>query len=280
MLTIGDYQVHMLETGLFALDGGAMFGVVPKNLWNRTNPADEQNRIDMAMNVMLLIHKDGRKILIDNGVGHKYDQKFAAIYRIDHARCRLDQSLAAVGLTKSDISDVILTHLHFDHAGGSTETDASGRVVPAFPNAKYYVQKKHLEWALNPTEKDRASFIKPDFVPLRDFGVLECLDDVDGVFPHVTFFLAHGHSMFQQLPIVSDGRATVMFCGDLFPMSAHVPVPYVMAYDLQPLVTMEEKRKVLAMASEKDWLLFFEHDPKVKLGRIQRNEKGFRLEPV
>lgn len=276
-MIIGDYTVHILETGRFALDGGAMFGVVPKNLWSRTNPPDDQNRIRMAMNVLLLEHSSGRKILVDNGVGHKYSEKFASIYALDHRDCTLDQSLRAIGLSRSDITDVILTHLHFDHAGGSTELDGDGRAVPSFARARYYVQKKHFEWARNPTEKDRASFIPKDFMPLQEHSVLELLDDAVNVFPQMRLFLAHGHTMFQQLPIISDGRSTVMFCGDLFPMSAHVPVPYVMAYDIQPLKTMEEKKQILASAAEEGWILFFEHDPSIRMGRIARDDKGYRL---
>lgn len=276
-MRIGNYILHPIETGRFALDGGAMFGVVPKNLWNKTNPADEQNRITLAMRCLLLISDDGRKILIDNGVGHKYNDKFAALYRVDHSQYSLDKSLSALNLSTDDITDAVLTHLHFDHAGGSTKTDAAGNVVPTFKNAQYYVQKKHYEYGLNASEKDRASFLKPDFMPLIDTGKLILVENGDGLFPHIRFFIAHGHSPHQQLPIISDEKTTIFFCGDLMPTKTHVAVPYVMAYDNQPLVTMDEKKKILAQAVDDRWFLFFEHDPETAMGTVIKEEKGFRF---
>jgi glyoxylase-like metal-dependent hydrolase (beta-lactamase superfamily II) len=278
-MKIGPYTIQLVETGLFALDGGAMFGVVPKNLWSRTNPADEQNRIDMSMNALLL-RGGGRNILIDNGVGHKYDSKFASIYRIDHARYTIDDSLRALGVSPNDITDVILTHLHFDHAGGSTCRHTDGTVLPAFPNARYYIQKKQFEWAARATEKDRASFLKDDYMPLVEHGQLELLDGPGSPAANVELLVVNGHTMGQQLPIISDGQSTLFFCGDLVPLSAHVPIPYVMAYDLQPMVTIEEKRAVLARAVEEEWTLFFEHDPRTRFGRVTQQAKGYRLEPV
>lgn len=276
-MRIGNYILHPIETGRFALDGGAMFGVVPKNLWNKTNPADEQNRITLAMRCLLLISDDGRKILIDNGVGHKYNDKFAALYRVDHSQYSLDKSLSALNLSTDDITDAVLTHLHFDHAGGSTKTDAAGNVVPTFKNAQYYVQKKHYEYGLNASEKDRASFLKPDFMPLIDTGKLILVENGDGLFPHVRFFIAHGHSPHQQLPIISDGKTTIFFCGDLMPTKTHVAVPYVMAYDNQPLITIDEKKKILTQAIDDRWFLFFEHDPETAMGTVIKDEKGFRF---
>lgn len=276
-MKIGNYTVHPIETGRFALDGGAMFGVVPKNLWNKTNPADEQNRITLAMRCILLIADDGRKILIDNGTGHKYNDKFAAMYRVDHSQLTLDKSLSALGFTTDDITDAILTHLHFDHAGGSTKLDADGKVVPTFRNAKYYVQKKHYEYGLNATEKDRASFLKPDFMPLIESKKLNLVDDADQLFADIRFYIAHGHSPYQQLPIISDGKTTVFFCGDLMPTKTHVSVPYVMAYDNQPLVTIEEKKQILSQAVNEKWFLFFEHDPETAIGTVTKDEKGYRF---
>ena len=276
-MKIGNYSVHPIETGRFALDGGAMFGVVPKNLWNKTNPADEQNRITLAMRCILLIADDGRKILIDDGMGHKYNDKFGTMYRVDHSQFTLERSLSALDFTPDDITDAILTHLHFDHAGGSTRTDADGKVVPTFKNAKYYVQKKHYEYGLNATEKDRASFLKPDFMPLIESKALNLIDDAGQLFANIKFFIAHGHSPYQQLPIISDGKTTIFFCGDLMPTKTHVSVPYVMAYDNQPLVTIEEKKNILSHAVNENWLLFFEHDPETALGTVMKDEKGFRF---
>jgi glyoxylase-like metal-dependent hydrolase (beta-lactamase superfamily II) len=276
-MKIGPYKVFPIETGRFALDGGAMFGVVPKNLWNKTNPADDQNRITLAMRCLLLIGDDGKKILIDNGMGHKYSDKFAAMYRVDHSEFTLERSLSSLGLTTDDITDAVLTHLHFDHAGGSTKMDSDGKIVPTFKNAVYYVQKKHYEWGLNASEKDRASFLKPDFMPLIEADRLRLVDDANSLFPSIQFFIAHGHSPYQQLPIVSDGSTAIFFCGDLMPTKTHVSIPYVMAYDNQPLVTIEEKKTVLSNAIEKKWLLFFEHDPETALGSVIKDDKGFRF---
>ncbi|MCK6542174.1 MBL fold metallo-hydrolase [bacterium] len=274
---IGAYHLHPVETGRFALDGGAMFGVVPKNLWNKTNPADEQNRITLAMRCLLLVSDDGKKILIDNGVGNKYNEKFASMYRIDHSVYTLERSLQKYDLTPNDITDVILTHLHFDHAGGSTKMDEQGRIVAAFPNAKYYVQKKHYEWGEKASEKDRASFLKPDYEPLVQSGQLQLIEQIDGIFPNITFFIANGHSPYQQLPIIHDAQHTVFFCGDLIPTTTHIAVPYVMAYDNQPLVTIAEKKDILIRAFENRWILFFEHDPETAMSGVRRDEKGFRM---
>lgn len=276
-MRIGNYSVHPIETGRFALDGGAMFGVVPKNLWNRTNPADEQNRITLAMRCILLIADNGRKILIDNGLGHKYNDRFASMYRIDHSQFTLDKSLIALGLSTDDITDVILTHLHFDHAGGSTKTDVNGNVVPTFKNAQYYVQKKHYEYGLKASEKDRASFLKQDFQPLIESEKLNLIDEAGQLFANIRFFIAHGHSPYQQLPIISDGKTTIFFCGDLMPTKTHVSVPYVMAYDNQPLVSIDEKKTILSQAVNDRWFLFFEHDPDTAIGSILKDEKGYRF---
>jgi len=277
-MQIGPYTLHAIETGRFALDGGAMFGVVPKNLWSRTNPPDDQNRISMALRALLLVDKNGRRILIDNGIGHKYNDKFAAMYRIDHSVYTLEKSLAAHELKREDITDVILTHLHFDHAGGSTQFDTNGKVVPTFPNARYYVQKKHYEWGLSATEKDRASFLKDDYLPLIESNRLQLVGtEANSLFPHIQFFMASGHSPCQQLPIISDGNTTVFFTADLIPMTPHVSIPYVMAYDNQPLVTIEEKKTILSRAFDEKWYLFFEHDPATACATVRRDEKGYRI---
>lgn len=279
-MRLGSYEIHAIETGRFALDGGAMFGVVPKNLWNRTNPADEQNRITLAARCLLLLHDDGRKVLIDNGLGHKFDEKLVSIYQIDHTEYTLERSLAHHGLTPNDITDMILTHLHFDHAGGSTVKTAEGRIVPTFPQATYYVQKNHLVHARNPTEKDRASFFKSDFEPVIEAGRLHELDGESCPLPNIRFFVAHGHSPYQQLPILSDSVHTLFFCGDLVPTATHVQVPYVMAYDNQPLVTIREKKDILGRAFDEQWTLVFEHDPQISAARIRRDEKGYRIDEV
>ncbi len=275
-MRIGPYEIHSIETGRFALDGGAMFGVVPKNLWSKTNPPDEQNRITLAMRCLLLLHEDGRKILIDNGVGHKYSEKFASIYRIDHSQFTLEASLLEYGLSTNDITDVLLTHLHFDHAGGSTKV-VNGEVVPTFENAKYYVQNKHYDWGKTASEKDRASFIKADYEILATSKRMIFLAGEDCHLPNIRFFIANGHSPNQQLPIVYDDHRSIFFCGDLIPTMTHVAVPYVMAYDNQPLVTIEEKKHVLNQAVKEKWILFFEHDPATVGATVILDDKGYRV---
>ncbi len=274
---IGSYTLYPIETGRFALDGGAMFGVVPKTLWSRSQPADEKNRITLAARCLLLIHDDGRKILIDNGIGHKYDEKFASIYRVDHAHSSIVSSLGQLDLAPGDITDIILTHLHFDHAGGSTQRLSDGRVTPTFPNARYYVQRRHLDHARRPVEKDRASFLVDDYEPVFQSGAGVLLDGPDCPLPDIRFFIANGHSPYQQLPIISDGQTTVFFCGDLIPTSTHVNIPYVMAYDNQPLVTIAEKKEILGKAFDENWILFLEHDPGMTAVTVRRDEKGYHF---
>ncbi len=272
-MTIGPYQLFPVETGRFALDGGAMFGIIPKPLWAKTNPPDERNRIELAARALLIIG-NGRKILVDNGNGEKFTGKQIEIYRLDHSRFTLDASLRERGLTREDITDVLLTHLHFDHAGGSTIRE-DGHLKPAFPNARYYVQRSHWEQALHPTEKDRGSFMPDDYLPLKEHGVLEFLDGEGELFPGISLLVMNGHTVAQQLPRISDGRTTLLYCCDLFPTTSHIPLPYIMAYDIRPLTTLDEKKKILAAAVEERWTLFFEHDPLTVAGNVQRTEKGY-----
>lgn len=274
-MKIGQYEFFPIETGRFALDGGAMFGVVPRVLWMKTNPPDERNRITMAARALLILG-NGRKILVDNGNGNKFTEKLIDIYRLDHSQYDLNSSLKQYGLTPNNITDVILTHLHFDHAGGSTIKE-NGVLKPAFANAKYYVQKAHWQQALNPTEKDRASFMPDDYLPLREHGVLELVDGEFDVFPNISLLVMNGHTNAQQLVKVSDGKTTLLYCCDLFPTTSHIPLPYIMAYDLRPLTTLEEKRRILTQAADEDWVLYFEHDPATAAARVTRTEKGYAL---
>jgi len=277
-MKIGPYDVHALETGRFALDGGAMFGIVPWVFWSKTNPPDERQRIDLAARC-LLISGNGKNILVDDGNGTKWNDKLKDIYKLDNSEHDLVRSLQRYGLTPDDITDVILTHLHFDHAGGST-TRVNGRVVPTFPKARYYVQKQHWELALKPTEKDRGSFMPDDFLPLNEHGVLELVEGECELFPGIELIVCNGHTSAQQLPKISDGNTTVLFCCDLFPTVSHLPYPYVMAYDVRPLVTIEEKKKILPRAYEEKWILFFEHDPKTEAVTVKPGEKGFVVDEV
>jgi glyoxylase-like metal-dependent hydrolase (beta-lactamase superfamily II) len=272
-MKIGNYQLYSIETGRFSLDGGAMFGIIPKPLWAKTNPPDERNRIELAARALLIVG-NGRTILVDNGNGSKFTDKQIDIYRLDTSKHDLRRSLQRQGLTAGDITDVLLTHLHFDHAGGSTYRE-EGKLKLTFPNAKHYVQKAHWQQAMNPTEKDRGSFMPDDFMPLEEHGVLEFVDGEEEIFPGISVLVMNGHTAAQQLPKVSDGTTTLLFCCDLFPTTAHVPLPYIMAYDLRPLTTLDEKKRVLHHATEEDWTLFFEHDPTTAAGKVKRTDKGF-----
>lgn len=272
MLKIGDYDVYALETGRFALDGGAMFGVVPKVIWNKKNPADDLNRIDLALRVLLLRSAD-RVILVDTGIGHKFPEKYQNIYGIDHDKYSLELALEQHGLTYDDVTDVILTHLHFDHAGGATKLEGD-KVVPTFPNAQYYIQAKNLEWARNPTEKDKASYIPDDFEPLVEAGVLNVVDGAQEILPYIHAWTTDGHTIGQQLVLVKDDSEALIYCADIIPTSTHLSIPYVMGYDLQPMITMEEKKKILTQAADENWVVVFEHDPEMPACRVVQGPKG------
>lgn len=278
-MRIGPYELHAIETGRFALDGGAMFGVVPRPLWEKTNPPDGKNRITLAARALLL-RGNGRTVLIDTGNGAKFNEKLTSIYRIDMSGFDLVSSLARHGVAPADVTDVILTHLHFDHAGGST-TLSDGEVVPTFPRARYCVQREHWLAAQRPTERDTASFFPEDFMPLHQRGVLDFTEGEGEILPGVTVTLVHGHTAALQCPLISDGRTTLLYCADLVPTVSHVPLPWIMAYDLRPLVTLEEKRRLLGRAAEAGWILFFEHDPNLAAARLARTDKGIVLgDPV
>lgn len=271
-MTIGPYTVYPIETGSFALDGGAMFGVVPKMLWEKTNPPDERNRIPMAARALLLIG-GGRTILVDVGNGAKFNERLTSIYKIDVSRADLLSSLRSRGVAPDDVTDVILTHLHFDHAGGSTCRE-NREIRPTFPHARYHVQKDHWKAAHNPTERDRASFFPDDYMPLHERGVLHLVDGEGELFPGITVRLMHGHTTALQCPVISDGRTTLFYCADLMPTVSHVQLPWIMAYDLRPLVTLEEKRTILARALDEQWILFFEHDHATAAGRVRMSDRG------
>ncbi len=273
-MRIGTYNLTALETGRFYLDGGAMFGVVPKVLWERTNPSDPKNRIEMAART-LLIDDGKRRVIVDTGVGQGWDQKFSQIYGIDNSKYTLAGSLKSAGLKPSDITDVILTHLHFDHVGGASYKDESGSVQPAFPNATYYVQKKQYEWARNPSAKDQASYHNEKYVPLHEQGRLRLLEGESELLPGVFIKLTDGHTVAHQTLLITDGQTTLYHPGDTIPTSSHIPLPYIMGYDNLPLTTLEEKKNILRQAAEGGWSLFFEHDPVFASRRVNKTEKGY-----
>jgi glyoxylase-like metal-dependent hydrolase (beta-lactamase superfamily II) len=267
-------KLYAIETGRFRLDGGAMFGVVPKPLWQKTNPADDRNRIDMAMRC-LLIEDANRLILVDNGLGHKYDDKFGGLYGVDHTHSTLDRSLDALGFSKDDITDVILTHLHFDHCGGSTEWHpGKDRYETVFDNAHFWLQKDHLAWALAPNAREKASFYDENIQPIVQSGQLRLLDGETELFPDISLKVVHGHTAAQQLPLVQYKGRQILFAADLFPTFGHLPLPYVMGYDTRPLLTLDEREALLPWLVDEGVVLFYEHDPYHECGTVMRNEKG------
>src|SRR5262245_30695014 len=276
MVQIGPYSVHLLETGRFWLDGGAMFGVVPKTLWSQEKPSDEKNRIEMSMKVLLIFYED-RKILVDAGAGHKFAPKLQEIYGLDYQRFTLKQSLQQHRVRPEDITDVILTHCHFDHVGGATERVGERLQLP-FPSATHYIQASHWEWALHPSEKDRASFLKEDLEPLALSGRLKILPGEHELFPNLHLLLSNGHTVGLQMVKIQDSANTLFYCSDLMPTAAHVPLPYIMGYDLYPLTTLEEKRRYLGQACDENWLIVLEHDAEVDAVRIRRGDKRMEIQ--
>lgn len=268
-------KLHTINTGLFKLDGGAMFGVVPKTMWNKLNPADENNMCTWAMRC-LLIEDNNKLILIDNGIGNKQDEKFLSHYYL-HGDDSLDKSLQSLGFSKDDITDVILSHLHFDHCGGSVERTNDGKLHPAFKNATFWSNVEHWEWAVRPNAREKASFLKENILPIQESGQLKFVSGHTELFPGVHMHYVHGHTEAMMLPNIKKKDKTVVFVADLLPSAAHIPIPYVMAYDTRPLLTLTEKEKFLEEAVEKDYILFFEHDPKIECCTLQRTEKGIRV---
>lgn len=272
MLKVGKYTVEEIRTGTFALDGGAMFGIIPKPLWEKTNPPDEKNRIQLGARCLLL-QSDSKKILIETGIGTGWDDKFKKIYDVDQSENDLYQSLGKKGIVPSDITDVILTHLHFDHVGGAIVFE-NDKPDPAFPNAKYHVQKEHFEYSLNSSDKDRGSFIKDRFLPLMEEGVLKTID-IDQFDDEISFIKVYGHTIAQQLIKLSDGNETYLYVADLVPFYSQIPIVYLMGYDIQPLKTIEEKKIYLSMAVDEDWKLIFGHDLNIAMATVQKTDKGF-----
>lgn len=273
MTRIGPYTLHVVEAGRFALDGGAMFGIVPKPLWERRIQADARNRIPLAMRCLLLEAAD-RLILIDNGLGDKYDARFADLYAVDAAAPTLHDSLKSAGFGADDVTDVILTHLHFDHCGGSTRR-VGDRYEVVFENAAFHVQRRHWEWASAPNLRERASFLPENLEPLAASGRLVLHEGSGTPFDGVETLIVDGHTEAQQLVKVSGPEGTLVFAADLLPTTAHVPPVWIMGYDVRPLVTLAEKEPFLAEAAASGWTIFFEHDPVVETAKVAETEKGF-----
>jgi glyoxylase-like metal-dependent hydrolase (beta-lactamase superfamily II) len=286
-------KLYSINTGYFKLDGGAMFGVVPKSMWNKIIPADENNMCRWALRCLLI--EDGNKlILVDNGIGDKQDAKFFSHYYL-HETQTIDACLSKYGFGKNDITDVFLTHLHFDHCGGSVEREGD-KLVTAFKNATYWSNEQHWDWAINPNDREKASFLKENILPIRESGQLKFLgisrlpsvvshrpsDDSTLITHHspltdnLSFYAVSGHTESMMLPKINYKGKTIVYMADLLPSHGHIPIPYIMAYDMVPLTTLKEKKLFLQEAVENDYILFFEHDAQYECCTVQQTEKGIR----
>ncbi|HEX6134577.1 MAG TPA: MBL fold metallo-hydrolase [Longimicrobiales bacterium] len=271
---LGDLRIHALEAGTQKLDGGAMFGVVPKPLWERRIPADERNRIPLALRCLLVETADAL-VLIDNGAGNKENEKFVEIYGIDNAASdparfptRIEEALGRLGFTADDVDIMLDTHLHFDHAGGNTRREEDGGIVLSFRRARYIVQRGELEWSRIRNERIQASYLPHNFEPVVEAGRMDLVEGDVEIVPGVSVLRTPGHTPHHQSVLIRSGGETACFLADVLPTSAHLPLPWIMGYDVEPLVTLESKRSLLARAREEQWLLVFEHDPVVPWGRL------------
>jgi len=282
-------ELHVIDTGHFKLDGGAMFGVVPKTLWSKAHPPDERNLCTWAMRCLLVVQGD-RRILIDNGLGDKQDGRFFSHYE-PHGEATLDGSLKAVGYHRDDITDVFLTHLHFDHCGGSIRwNSARNGFEPAFRNATYWSNEHHWKWATRPNPREKASFLKENILPIQESGQLRFVDVgrrsaeenlfIPEVFPGFGVLLVNGHTDAMMVPFIEHKGRTLIYMADLLPSVHHIPLPWVMGYDTRPLLTLQEKSDVLELAAQKDHVLFFEHDATNQCCTVQATEKGVRLKEI
>ena len=271
-------NLYTIDTGFFKLDGGAMFGVVPKSLWQRTNPADENNLCTWA-NRLLLIEDGNRITLVDTALGDKQDAKFFGHYFI-HGDDTLDKSLAKYGFHRDDITDVFLTHLHFDHCGGAIKREGN-QLVPAFKNATFWSNEKHWKWAtVDPNPRERASFLKENITPIQESGQLNFLKEGQKYAKDIDVRYAHGHTEAMMLPQIQYKGKTILYMADLLPSVGHIPLPYVMSYDVRPLVTMDERKSYWQEAVEKEFILFFEHDPINECCTLQQTDKGIRVKDI
>ncbi len=270
VVKIGSFECIPLSDGKFWLDGGAMFGVIPKVFWQKTNPSDEKNRILLGLHPLLIRHPEAN-ILIDTGIGGKYDEKFKGIYRVEREET-VENSLAKYGLRTTDIDKVVITHLHFDHAGGNTLYSKEGEVIPKFPNATYVIQKREWEAALNPDPRSEASYLKENFKPIESYNLLQLIDGDVEIFPHIRCIHTGGHTEGHQIVIIEEDGSGAIYWADLIPTTSHIGIPYIMGYDLFPLDVFREKERLIKFIIDKGWISFFEHDPKYTTGQISLKE--------
>jgi len=272
---IGRWKVYALDTGYFSLDGGAMMGSVPKVLWEKTNPSDLVNRIELALRCLLV--DDGENVvLIESGIGNKYPDKFKKMFNIRQHDNALSDTLSKYGYSNKNITHMVLTHLHFDHAGGAVILDDNNKLVPAFPNAKYYISEDNWNAGLNPSPRDSSSYLQENYIPLKDAGVLYIIPENSNIIKGIDTYVVHGHTTGQQLIKVSD-KKTMIFCSDLIPLESHLKLPWIMGYDLNAALTLKEKKEFLDLASDNNWLLFFYHDPKTIAVKIKKSEKYYEI---
>ncbi|MFO7798332.1 MBL fold metallo-hydrolase [Rhodohalobacter sp.] len=273
-LEIANLELYPVETGRFRLDGGAMFGVVPKTLWSRMIPADDKNRIPMAMRCMLVkSNTSGRIYLIDNGCGNKFNEKMEKIYSLDYDHSNLIDSLKQLNIKPEEITDMVFTHLHFDHSGGTSDYDNEGNLIEVFPNATYHINKRHWETATNPNDREKASFFPENINPIKNSGRLNLTEDGVNFEEGFGTVVVNGHTEGQQLPVFMDDSKTIVYAADLFPTYAHVPLPWIMGYDMKPLQTLKEKKEFLKKAVEKSWYIYLEHDAEHEVITL-KNEDG------
>ena len=273
---IGRWKVSVLETGDFKLDGGAMMGSVPKVLWEKTNPADSLNRIDLALRCVLV--DDGENVvLIETGIGDKYTEEFKKMFKIKQEKNTLSNTLSKYNYSIKNITHVVLTHLHFDHAGGATTKNNHGQIVPTFPHAKYYISESNWEAGIKPSPRDRASYLKENYLPLLENNVLNIIPENSEIIEGISTYVVNGHTHGQQLIKIKGNNKTLVFCSDLIPLKSHLKLPWIMGYDLKAVLTLEEKKIFLDQAVNNNWILFFYHDPKIVACRITKEGNSYKV---
>jgi len=273
---LGKWKITVIESGYFGLDGGAMMGSVPKVLWEKTNPADDSNRIRLALRCLLLDNGQNR-VLIETGMGSKITDKTRDMFDVNQPKHPLREKLAEAGYSPDDITHVVNSHLHFDHCGGNTEFGKDGNIVPAFPNAVYCISEQNWGAALNPNPRDRASYLKENYMPLEEHKMLKLIPEYSEIVPEISTIPANGHTPGQQLIKISGNGETMLFCGDLVPLRSHLNLPWIMGYDLNAQLTLNEKNILLNEAAENSWWLFFTHDPETVMVKIKKGKKYFEV---